>query len=689
MREVKPTQKPVPSSDIKDLFFNSGLLDIWATSLERKYIDRFGNCHLTAAGMEWLFKELIEKFKVDMNTAIVAAGYITIDSFQQGADLPNNELTQRNHILRDETTGEYYRWDGDLPKQVPAGSIPQSTGGIGKGAWISVGDASLRGDLTSENGILLISKAIIECDTVSIAKNIAGMNEGRKVRTYKHNVDVVSEWIYTKQKPTGNEFYIDAIDGYLILLTPNFASAGVKSGDYSPESAWHNRNTIMRLMRDSRFNKFSFGGVGKFYILGSVIPNRNNITLEIEEGVEVVGRYDDPSIPESTEFQRGEMFGFPICSSYDAGNLDVTDDVNDITVIINGSASTEYNEIHSRKNNNNVIGFIRSNNCVVKGNGGIDSSDHKGVCFDGDAVNCHIDLAYILNTKNEPLQMKGKFSAGIRNKCTSRVGRIETTFGGGNPRVVAFVSGCSHDVTIDKFDYYSESSQPVLVGAFGAHSVNVKLGEVGGASQLVRMYNTNKVRLSADVVSKTPSLVVRAGDELNTAHDVVIENIKAVDNVLTSAYAEEAGIQGATRFVTINNCDFFPASTSFKYLAAVINPISKSIYNNTSRSGMNIVEYNPIIGRQSRNVITAGARTFIYDAALPDFNYSSINLLVRNSSGATYSLDVNIKARLDSGVSGATFSVGGVIVDTVLSGLKMTISTTTEGASFTACTPFN
>ncbi|HHN8582466.1 TPA: hypothetical protein ACRR2I_002968 [Providencia rettgeri] len=155
MREVKPTQKPVPSSDIKDLFFNSGLLDIWATSLERKYIDRFGNCHLTAAGMEWIFIELVEKFKVDMNTAIVAAGYITIDSFQQGADLPNNELTQRNHILRDETTGEYYRWDGDLPKKVPAGSTPQSTGGIGKGAWVSVGDASLRSDIKSGDGSLI------------------------------------------------------------------------------------------------------------------------------------------------------------------------------------------------------------------------------------------------------------------------------------------------------------------------------------------------------------------------------------------------------------------------------------------------------------------------------------------------------------------------------------------------------
>lgn len=155
MREVKPTQKPVPSSDIKDLFFNSGLLDIWATSLERKYIDRFDNCHLTAAGMEWLFKELVETFKVDMNIAIVAAGYIAIDSFQQGADLPNNELTQRNQILRDETTGEYFRWDGDLPKQVPAGSTPQSTGGISKGAWVSVGDASLRSDMENGDGSLV------------------------------------------------------------------------------------------------------------------------------------------------------------------------------------------------------------------------------------------------------------------------------------------------------------------------------------------------------------------------------------------------------------------------------------------------------------------------------------------------------------------------------------------------------
>lgn len=153
MREVKPTQKPVPSSDVKDLFFNSGLLDIWATSLERKYIDRFGNCHLTAAGMEWIFNELVTKFKIESEQALLAAGYAPAGTFQEGA-----EVVSRNGTVLwklPDGDGEHYRWDGDLPKQVIAGSTPQSTGGIGKGAWVSVGDASLRGDLKQGDGSLV------------------------------------------------------------------------------------------------------------------------------------------------------------------------------------------------------------------------------------------------------------------------------------------------------------------------------------------------------------------------------------------------------------------------------------------------------------------------------------------------------------------------------------------------------
>lgn len=154
MREVKPTQKPVPSSDVKDLFFNSGKIDEWVNSLQHEYTDRFGKCHKTAAGMEWVFNQLVERFKIESEQALLAAGYAPIGTFQGGA-----EVVSRNGTVLwklPDGDGDHYRWDGDLPKQVPAGSTPQSTGGVGKGAWVSVADASLRSDIKANSGASII-----------------------------------------------------------------------------------------------------------------------------------------------------------------------------------------------------------------------------------------------------------------------------------------------------------------------------------------------------------------------------------------------------------------------------------------------------------------------------------------------------------------------------------------------------
>ena len=146
-----PTQNAIPSEAPRDLKFNSGKIDEFVTSLEHEYKDRFGRCHMTIEGMRWIFEQLMERFKVDINQAIIAAGYIPMDSFQLGA-----EITKRNEILRDETTGEYYRWDGDLPKSVPVGSTPESAGGVGVGAWVGVGDASLRSELSKSSGSSMV-----------------------------------------------------------------------------------------------------------------------------------------------------------------------------------------------------------------------------------------------------------------------------------------------------------------------------------------------------------------------------------------------------------------------------------------------------------------------------------------------------------------------------------------------------
>ena len=84
------------------------------------------------------------------NQAISQVGYITMDSFEDGAT-----LTLPNQILRYEATGEYYRWDGVFPKTVDTGSTPETSGGVGLGAWVSVGDASLRKDLSTDSGASL------------------------------------------------------------------------------------------------------------------------------------------------------------------------------------------------------------------------------------------------------------------------------------------------------------------------------------------------------------------------------------------------------------------------------------------------------------------------------------------------------------------------------------------------------
>lgn len=71
-------------------------------------------------------------------------GYITRRSFEKGFN-----VTTWYEVLLWEDDGAYYRWDGTLPKNVPAGSTPESSGGVGSGAWLSVGDGSLRSDLSS------------------------------------------------------------------------------------------------------------------------------------------------------------------------------------------------------------------------------------------------------------------------------------------------------------------------------------------------------------------------------------------------------------------------------------------------------------------------------------------------------------------------------------------------------------
>ena len=91
---------------------------------------------------------------VDLGALAVAREeYVTLPgSFDTGVTVnTKNELVV--------FTDGKFRWEGALPKVVVAGSTPESTGGVGEGLWKSVGNASLRDELSNNDGFNLIGAA--------------------------------------------------------------------------------------------------------------------------------------------------------------------------------------------------------------------------------------------------------------------------------------------------------------------------------------------------------------------------------------------------------------------------------------------------------------------------------------------------------------------------------------------------
>lgn len=142
---TQPTQDPVSSESPRDLKFNAGKIDEFVTSMGWTYTDRFGQKHYTIEGINYLSQQ-----------AMAAYGYVILTgkTFTTGAT-----INSPNEVLLNTADGEYYKWTGSFAsgaKVVPANSTPSGTGGIGPGAWLGVGDSSLRSALASVNGANLV-----------------------------------------------------------------------------------------------------------------------------------------------------------------------------------------------------------------------------------------------------------------------------------------------------------------------------------------------------------------------------------------------------------------------------------------------------------------------------------------------------------------------------------------------------
>lgn len=137
----------------------------------------------------------------ELQDAIARTGYNFIGEFTDGGTIES-----RADALRFE--GEWYRWDGTLPKTVPAGSTPQDEGGIGSGAWLSVGDAALRSNLLNEgaeNGVGVIRRSSINIPTVEDLRNNLALN------VFRDN-SVCLEGYFTRGDGGGGSLIMDVND---------------------------------------------------------------------------------------------------------------------------------------------------------------------------------------------------------------------------------------------------------------------------------------------------------------------------------------------------------------------------------------------------------------------------------------------------------------------------------------------
>lgn len=82
----------------------------------------------------------IDNLREQWRRQLADAGLTLVDgSFEEGATVDDAA-----DAVWHASVGKCYKWDGDLPKTVPADSTPSSTGGVAAGAWNSVNDVTVR-----------------------------------------------------------------------------------------------------------------------------------------------------------------------------------------------------------------------------------------------------------------------------------------------------------------------------------------------------------------------------------------------------------------------------------------------------------------------------------------------------------------------------------------------------------------
>jgi len=115
-------------------------------------------------------------------------------------------ITDSRQLLFYPTNQTYYQWNGALPKVVPTGSTPETTGGIGAGAWVDRSDVTLRSELADINGAGMIGGLIAKDTTIYVPSDYSTIGNAL-------------DFLRTKTIVTGATVTIRVADGNYVLTS--------------------------------------------------------------------------------------------------------------------------------------------------------------------------------------------------------------------------------------------------------------------------------------------------------------------------------------------------------------------------------------------------------------------------------------------------------------------------------------
>jgi hypothetical protein len=479
--------------------------------------------------------------------------------------------------------------------------------------------------------------------------------------------------------PNGNWSCVGLLNGYPINNAFNYGIT--ESSTYDPQQAWENRTAIQLMCQNMFFSEFDIDGRGNtLWMLSTVHPLRSNITVRINAGCKMRGRYNDPSIPQSLISQSGGMIGMVLYADPDNDDFTVIGTIINATVVVDGDVSTEFSLTHNRPHSNLCIGFFKARNCRIIGDGGVSESDHKGLNFDGDCQDCEIDVAYVRGTSNQPLNMKGdptKTFSVNKVKCKSV---SEIKFDGGQPFDVVF----SRDNAIIEIEIGSYQWNGVdkgqLVSSGGDVVCDVKFGNVLGLNQIVRHSDSKFVTINSLGLSNKcgsfqlcDNICTRVDATPDILKDVTITGLRALDD-LVSVFQSENRVSNFRR-LTISNNDFEEAGSAMKTFDLEFGDnkaLTTNCFENVNPLGFT-PQYVNKVNKESDSLITGTPTTFDWDYTSPDWNYSFVAMLVDDGVNGVSQGVLSIEARRLTSID-TTFNVGGVPVTVQRSGSVFTFT---------------